>query len=80
MALISNLFKSYCYGIGNLYDEYIESLYITMKLLSRPYYRCCHTCTTAYCHNCANVILSTLSSLTDKIVCQPSVSTYLTVY
>ena len=31
MALISNLFKSYCYGIGNLYDEYIESLYITMN-------------------------------------------------
>ena len=47
MALISNLFKSYCYGIGNLYDEYIESLFITMKLLSRLYYRSCHTRTTA---------------------------------
>ena len=47
MALISNLFKSYCYGIGNLYDEYIESLYIMMKLLSLLYYRSCHSCTTA---------------------------------
>ena len=46
MALISNLFKSYCYGIGNLYDEYIESLYITMKLLSRLYHSCCYSCTT----------------------------------
>ena len=46
MALISNLFKSYCYGIGNLYDEYIESLYITMKLLSRLYHSCCHSCIT----------------------------------
>ena len=46
MALISNLFKSYCYGIGNLYDEYIESLYITMKPLSRLYYRSCHSCIT----------------------------------
>ena len=47
MALISNLFKSYCYGIGNLYDEYIESLFIMMKLLSRLYYRSCHNCTSA---------------------------------
>ena len=47
MALISNLFKSYCYGIGNLYDEYIESLFITMKPLSRLYYSSCHSCTTA---------------------------------
>ena len=46
MALISNLFKSYCYGIGNLYDEYIESLFIMMKLLSRLYYCSCHSCTT----------------------------------
>ena len=46
MALISNLFKSYCYGIGNLYDEYIESLFIMMKPLSRLYYRSCHSCTT----------------------------------
>ena len=46
MALISNLFKSYCYGIGNLYDEYIENLFIMMKLLSRLYYRYCHSCTT----------------------------------
>ena len=45
MALISSLFKSYCYGIGNLYDEYIESLFITMKPLSRLYYRSCHSCT-----------------------------------
>ena len=47
MALISNLFKSYCYGIGNLYGEYIESLFIMLKLLSRLYYRSCHSCTTA---------------------------------
>ena len=47
MALISNLFKSYCYGIGNLYDEYIESLFIMMKLLSRLYHSCCHSRTTA---------------------------------
>ena len=47
MALISNLFKSYCYGIGNLYDEYIKSLFIMMKLLSRLYQSCCHSRTTA---------------------------------
>ena len=38
MALISNLFKSYCYGIGNLYGEYIESLFIMLKLLSQWYH------------------------------------------
>ena len=47
MPLISNLFKSYCYGIGNLYGEYIESLFIMLKLLSRLYHSCCHSCTTA---------------------------------
>ena len=47
MALISNLFKSYCYGIGNLYGEYIESLFIMLKLLSRLYHSCCHSSTTA---------------------------------
>lgn len=59
MALISNLFKSYCYGIGNLYDEYIESLFIMMKLLSRLYYRSCHSCTTMV----VTVVPSQLSQL-----------------
>ena len=59
MALISNLFKSYCYGIGNLYGEYIESLFIMLKLLSRLYHSCCYSRTTTI----VTVVPSPLSQL-----------------
>ena len=76
--------------------EYTTAVVTVVPLrLSQQYHRSCHNCTMAmgrlwqpqwnkcdnrHCHNCSKVILSTLSSLTDKIVCQPSVSAYLTVY